>query len=92
MSTLFQKLFLELLNVVDLCYRDNGKFPEMRVDDDWLGIIVADHPDAVVASKLLKLILELCAEISVFDTVDAAAETMTFCIVSRHTCTARPKM
>ena len=62
----------QLVHIVDLGHRGDGKLAKVRVDDDRLSIGVADDGDTVVADEfvLTHLVAELGAEIGVLDVVD----------------------
>ena len=47
-----EAVLLELVDVVDLADRADGKAAKVRVDHDGLGLGVADHSDADIAGHL----------------------------------------
>ena len=65
----------EFFQVVDFRHGDDGHFPQMGVDDDGLGVGIRDDADASLARELLQFLLEACAEVLIFEVVDAAVES-----------------
>ena len=64
----------DLADVVDPAHRDDGIVAEVRADDQGLILRIADAPDTLVAFHLRDIVVELGAELSVFDVVDETVE------------------
>ena len=91
MHALGQQLMGDFGHVVDLGHGDHGKAPQVRVDDDGLGIGVADHTNTLASMKLIELVFKLRTEIISSQAMDRPAETF-LRVESSHTCTACAEM
>jgi hypothetical protein len=58
-----EEVLLEFLYIIDLGYGDDGKFAQVRVDEDRLGVGIADDAYAGIALELGESRFELSAEI-----------------------------
>lgn len=84
-----EQLLFELGDVDNLGHGDDGKTAEVGIENDGLRIGVADDADAGVALELVQLVFKLRTEISTFQIVDGAVETVSLPVVSGHTATFR---
>ena len=64
----------------------------MRVEYDWLRVVVAYDTNSDVTLELIEFIFEFCSEIGVFDTVDASAEPIVIGVISSHSRSAGSKV
>lgn len=74
MDLVTQLLGGQLLQVGNPAHHDHGKLPQVGVDDDRLGIGVADHAQAHSALKTVQAGFKFGTEIGIFQTVDGPVE------------------
>ena len=86
-----EEFFGQRLGVVDPCHRDKREPSQMRVDQHWLGVCVADDSDSGVAGEFAKLVFKAAAEIAVLEAVDPSHESP-IRVEGRETAAAGPKM
>ena len=80
----------QLLLIIDLPYRNNGKASVVRLDQERLRLIVRDTADPKIAFHLLHIPLKLCPERRILYIMDRAAEfTVAVC---GHSASSRPQM
>ena len=66
----FEQLILQLLDIVDFRYGDDGEAAEVRVYDDGLGVGVGDDSDAGIPLEFTEVLLEFCSEVRAFEVMD----------------------
>ena len=89
MHVLLEQLSLQFDNICNLGHRDNGKTSQMGVQNDRLRIRIADNTDTGIPLELVQFIFKLRTEISTFQIVDGAVETVSLPVVGGHTATFR---
>ena len=90
---LLEHLLFQFHEVHNFCHRNNGKTPQVRIDDERLRIGVADNSHAGLASgKSFEIWFELGAKIRVFEVVNGACELLFVLIISGHTASTRAEV
>ena len=87
MKILIKKLLFKLVEIGDFSHCDDSEASEMRIEDDRLGIGVADYAYSRISSEFVKFVLEFGSEISTFEVVNRPTEAKLI-IVGYHTATA----
>ena len=89
MHVLVEQLLRQFVEVLDFRHGHDGKAPEMGIDDEGLGIGVANHADAGGAAlETAERRLEFSAEIRVLSVVNGTREGFFFFVVACHAASA----